>query len=168
MLPLKKRHRLRNEFRWLVSGMNWNQSRDRLIFGECVFLTAICPLKGSYSVSPTLCCSCVVHSWGLAYVFMCTWKPVFQHSCVLFSLLSQTDFNPFHIIILLILVPKCYHLEQKSALSPTNTIQFTTGSCPLLSESHHYKWALICICVILELWGHFSESSQCCNEEQQQ
>lgn len=95
-----------------------------------------------------LCAAAVLsHSWGFAYVFMCTWKLAFQHSCVLFNLLSQKPFNPFHIIILLILVPKWYHLEQKSALSPTNTIRLTTGSCSLLFESHHYKLRLAYISV---------------------
>lgn len=50
-------------------------------------------------------------------------KVAVQHSRVKFNLLSQKAFNPFHSVILLILVPKWHHLEEKSALSHTNTIK---------------------------------------------
>lgn len=88
---------------------------------------------------------------------------------MMFNLLSQKAFNPFHTVIPLILVPKWHHLEEKSALSPTNTIKLNTGSCPLLFESHHYKHAAHhlhqCIAIVVRtvkparqlsasLWGH--------------
>lgn len=55
-----------------------------------------------------------------------------QHPCMMFNLLSQKPCNPSLAVIPLILVPKWPHLEEKSALAPTNTIRGAIGSCPLL------------------------------------
>ena len=106
----------------------------------------------------TLCCSCAVHSSCLvcvSCVCVCVCvgiKVVFQHSCVKFNLLSQKAFNPFHSVILLILGPKWHHLEEKSALSHTNTIKLAIGLRPLLFECQHHKLSSTLRSVYL-LWG---------------
>lgn len=84
---------------------------------------------------PCLCisiCTCVC-----ACVCAYTCAFVFQHSSMMFNLLSQKAFDPFYTLIRSILMPKWRHLEQKSALSPTSATKSTTASCPLLLESHH-------------------------------
>lgn len=61
-------------------------------------------------------------------------KVVFQQSCMKFNLLSQKAFNPFYAVILLNLVPKQGHLEEKKSLSPINTIKISFNSCSLVCE----------------------------------
>lgn len=107
-------------------------------FRGCAFLTAICPLKENQSVS-----SDAVLQLGSSLLMprVCLGgcvgiKVAVQHSRVKFNLLSQKAFNPFHSVILLILVPKWHHLEEKSALSHTNTIKLAIGLRPLLFECH--------------------------------
>ncbi len=117
-------------------------------------------------------CMCLSLSLSVSMcVCLCayTWKVMFQQSRVMFNLLSQKAFNPFHTVILLILVPKWLHLDEKSALSPTNTIKLTIGSYSLLfwkpsSQTVWHTHVYQCISIVVRT---VTELSQCNNQEPQ-
>lgn len=77
-----------------------------------------------------MCCSWAVFSSGpVCGREQRHGKVVFQQSCMKFNLLSQKAFNPFYTVILLNLVPKWGHLEEKPALSSTKTIKTSIHGC---------------------------------------
>lgn len=78
---------------------------------------------------------------------------MFQQSCVKFNLLSQKAFNPFYTVILLNLMPKWGHLEEKTALSPTKTIKISNDSHSLVCETGPQK----CKPVFLTFGGLYFE-----------